>query len=712
MPVFESLYQEYPCSYNSPLTCDRPFQTAQQIKGAKFCLECGFPATLPLESEIKGNQGNYQVTNFLGVRGLGRLYSAIQLKDKQPVIIKEYLLPNRCFNESETSKRKESFKRIGGVDLADSRIQTFRLIHTLEAIADEKGERCYLISTGLESSQTLSRYLMDNGAMTAPQIRELLNQALQTLEFLHTQKLRFPSNQIQQGIAHGNINLDSILIDVENNKDFYIYFGDLAIWENLFIPPIINPPPPGNTIEDLKALGLVAFYLWAKRTPNYSSNQPLDPKDDQLWPDTDDALRQFLYRLIGLENPFASAEMARKALLQLSQPEQAESLRRSLDDAQEKEKRFRRLIILLLIFVFLLLGGGIWYYFWQRHQLGDNNRLVQWPKLKRNFSEVSNVPTGTFNYTGENISTWSLILKQPVDNSRLNDLLTNPKPGATATFIYQPITSPDVKNPTKSIEEVQTSKKDFAITSLVDSITDNLDKQAVAYDGLLVFVAFNKKDTNLANYLGGQITLEQLQQIYTGKITNWQQINQKLPNLAVKAFAPTEPEAIKKFQEIVLKNDNQAKALFDANVTKLDTTATQNQIRQEVQKGRNTGIISFGILSKTWDQCTGYPLAIVDGNKPPSQPLFQRLERRPINTLDDLCQHDNFYFDVNTFQSYPLGYLMFVVYPKDNSRPPSGSTFAEMLTTRQGQCLLSKVGLVPLQPMPDDINSYACKSVP
>ncbi|MEH1806303.1 hypothetical protein [Nostoc sp.] len=53
MPSFESLYQEYPCSYNSPLSCDRPFQTAQQIKGAKFCLECGFPATLPQEAEIK-----------------------------------------------------------------------------------------------------------------------------------------------------------------------------------------------------------------------------------------------------------------------------------------------------------------------------------------------------------------------------------------------------------------------------------------------------------------------------------------------------------------------------------------------------------------------------------------------------------------------------------------------------------------------------------
>ncbi|MCC5632292.1 hypothetical protein LC613_32150 [Nostoc sphaeroides CHAB 2801] len=138
MDFIESFYKEYSCSYNAPLSCDRPLITSQQIKGAKFCLECGFPATLPIEMEIKGNWGSYQVTKFLGVRGLGRLYAGIHLKDKQPVIIKEYLLPVRCFNENETLKRKETFKRVGGVNLADGRQQNFRLIQTWEAISQMK----------------------------------------------------------------------------------------------------------------------------------------------------------------------------------------------------------------------------------------------------------------------------------------------------------------------------------------------------------------------------------------------------------------------------------------------------------------------------------------------------------------------------------------------------------------------------------------------
>ncbi|MBD2528901.1 substrate-binding domain-containing protein [Nostoc flagelliforme FACHB-838] len=710
MSSFESFYQQYPCSYNSPLNCDRPFQTAQQIKGAKFCLECGFPATLPQEAEIKGNQGTYQIASFIGVRGLGRLYSGVKLKDKQPVIIKEYLLPNRCFNESETQKRKETFKRVGGVSLADSRIQNFRLVETKEAIADEKGERCYLITQGIESSQSLAKYLIEKGAMTSSDVREVLNQGLQTLQFLHTQKLRFPSNQIQMGITHGNISLDSTLIKLEKNQKFSIYFSDLAIWENLFIPPIITQPAPARPEQDLESLGLLAFSLWVGQTTNYLSNQPLDPRDNQQWPDTDSHLKQFIYRLLGLESTFENAEAARKALLELPKEDNGKSSVRS-PGSQEIKKPLPMPLILLGILALLLLSGGILYWLLGK-KTGSTNQYIQWSRLVRNFSEVPNVPSGRFTYTGEKDSTWSYVLTQPVDNSRLRDLLTTPKLDATATFNYESVLSSNLNNPIKSIEEVQTSKKDFAITSLVENITDKLAKKTFAYDGLLVFVAFNKRDSNLANALGGQINLEQLRQIYTGKITNWQQINPKLPNLPVKPFAPTEPEAVSKFQEIVLKNAPQDEALFTAKVTKLDTTKTQNLIRSETLQGRSTGIISFGIISKTSNQCTGYPLAIADDKRSAIQPLFQRRDRRSINPSDDLCQHDDYYVDVTTFQSYPLGYPIFVVYPKDSTRLPGGSTFAQMLTTRQGQCLLSKVGLVALQPMPDDINSYACKSVP
>ncbi len=428
-------------------------------------------------------------------------------------------------------------------------------------------------------------------------------------------------------------------------------------------------------------------------------------------PNTDNHLKPFLLRLIGLGTPFASAEAARQALLQMPKESQVSSVTQFVRN-EDTQKSFKNRLIWLGLLALILLGGGIWYYFWGRNPKSDPELYTIWAKLLMNFSVVENIPSGKFTYTGEKASTWSYILTQPVDDNKpLKDILTKPKPDAQAIFNYEPVLSQNEQNPLQSIVEVQTDKKDFAITSLADDITDKLEKKQVAYDGLLVYVDFSKQGSVLANGLGGKISLEQLRQIFTKKITNWQQIDAKLPNIDIKPYAPTEPEAIRKFQEIVLKNDPQAKADFEA-VSKVETSKIQNQIRTEILAGQTPGIISFGILSKTWAQCSGYPLAIIDGDKQQSQPLFQRRERRSIKPSDNICQHDDYFFDVKTFQGYPLGYPVYVVYPKDNSRPRAGSTFSELLTTRQGQCLLSKVGLVPLQPIPDDINSYACKSVP
>ncbi|MHC5778201.1 substrate-binding domain-containing protein [Nostoc sp.] len=710
MSSSESFYTQYTCWYNNPLTCDRPFQTAQEIKGAKFCLECGFPATLAQQAEIKGNRGSYQVSSFLGVRGLGRLYSGIQLHDQRSVVIKEYLLPERSFNHQESSKRKETFKRVGGVNLADGRNQNFRLINYQEAIADEKTERCYLITNDIEPSQTLSKYLITEGAMAESGVREVLNQVLQTLESLHSQKLLLPSNQVQKGLVHGNISLDSILIKLEKNQSFYIYLCDLSLWENLFIPASIPQPPPPKPEQDLKSLGLVAFYLWVGRTTNSDNGQPLDPRDSQQWPNTNNDLKHFLYRLIGLENPFESAEIARQALSKLPKEGDINSFKPSVSPEQEKN-RFRIPLILLAFLALLLLGGGIWFLFEMLSKSQED--YTDWNKLLTQFSDVTGVTRGKFIYTGEKNGTWTLVLTQsPESGKRLNELLTKPIPNVEATFNYEAFTT-DRQNSSKPIEKVLTDNKySLAITSLEDKVTDDLNKKPIAYDGLLVFVASTKKEGNLPTALGGQISLENLQKIYTGKITNWQELGGS--NLPITPYAPTEPEAISLFEKIVLKNDPQNIADFEKTVTnnKKETKDTLQQISSELRANKNPGIISFGILSKTWDQCNAYPLAIqVDDQKRPIQPLFHKLNRRSVTPEDNLCGKSRTYFDVKAFKtgSYALGYPLFVVYPKNDSRLEVGSLFADILTTRQGQCLLSKVGLVPLQSMPEN---YVCKSLP
>ncbi|MBW4599455.1 MAG: substrate-binding domain-containing protein [Calothrix sp. FI2-JRJ7] len=708
MSSTEFFYKQYSCSYNSPLDCERIIETLQEVKGAKFCFECGFPTFLPEEAEIKGYRGSYQVTKFLGVRGFGRLYSGIQLKDKQPVIIKEYLLPSRTFNQDETFKRKETFRRIGGVELADGRVQNFRLIQTWEAISPETGERCYLITKDVQPSQTLRQYLKQNGAMAPSQVREFLNQVLQTLEFLHSQKLRFPSNQIQNGLEHGNINLDSILIkkaENENKQKFLVYLCDVSIWENLFIPPTVNPIETKTRAQDLESLGLVAFQLWVGQTQ-------LDYKDHQAWPNNDDYLKQFLYHLLSLNAPYGSAEIARQELNRLPKPDESNNLQAS-SDSQELKKKFPKYWLWLTVLAFLLLGSAIWYYFWQRSKPEE---YLEWRGLVQNFSKVDNVPSGKFTYTGEKNDTWSFILTQASDDeSRLKDVLNKPKPEVEATFNYQDISSGNnITTGSQPIQEVLNGKKDFAITSLEEFITINLNKERVAYDGLLVFVAFSQNNSSLPKALNGNISLEQLRQIYTGRIKDWRQIDSSIESIPIEPYVPTELEAKQQFKKLVLNNNQQDIALFE-NIPSQNTGTTQNRMREAIDTGKPTGIISFGVLSKTWNQCSGYPLAIVGSNNQPIQPLYRSVQRRQINSSDDLCDKAN-YFAPETFRAentanYPLGYPLYVVYPKDNTRSSAGSTFADMLKTRQGQCLLNKVGLVPLQPMPNDIN-YACKSVP
>ena len=127
------------------------------------------------------------------------------------MLLKNILLPERYFNAEEIRQRKQGFKSLAGFSLADGRIQDLRCLQPLEAIADEIQPRCYLILDERSGSPTLNRYL-NNGAFSPLQVRAILQMVLQSLEFLHGQKFRLPSGKIIDGLAHGNLSLDSLLL--------------------------------------------------------------------------------------------------------------------------------------------------------------------------------------------------------------------------------------------------------------------------------------------------------------------------------------------------------------------------------------------------------------------------------------------------------------------------------------------------------------------
>lgn len=729
----EPLYRQYRCGVGSPLSCEHPRKAVEQDPAAERCLECGFPAILSKEMQIRGNAGIYQVDRFLTSRGVGRLYAGIRLSDNQPVTLKEYLLPEHSFNVEEARQRKRAFLRLAGFSLADGRVQDMRLVMPWDAIASFSAEekpndqRCYLVTQGkVDTHPTLRHHLKLHGALSPGEVRQALNQILQSLEFIHSQKFRLRSGQIQQGIVHGNLSLDSLLIARSRKSladtqappalsipvgtldtEFFLYLTDLTLWEQLFIPPPF--PSDFPTVEkDLRASGYIGFYLLAGGSVNSTSGRPLNPEKKEQWPAVDPPLRDFILRLIGVRETFESAEVARRTLLQLPlESAIAPLIKTELPEGDEGQPtRFRWWLLFLLLA--MVLGALTWFLlqrFWPKPS-------VQQLGLACCIADLPGIPAGDFIYVAEEKGTWSYVLQQEnlIEKGKtLETILAALQPKLQTTYVPEPSTL-------VALRRIQSKQAAFAITSLVDDLSLDLPAndltymglghKTFAYDGLVVFVSFSyaKRQNSLPRHLNGQIRFQQLRDIYTGRIRNWRQLGG--PNMPVKLYIPEETEAIHIFEQRVLKSDEDIALFRQLRQTRIVQLRTFDTLRAVIRdfEDRNVGAIAFGTLSKVFGQCSVYPLALIESGRNVVQPLIQA-NGKPIDPATDLCKDKGSYVpDVQVFQTgrYPLGYPLAVIYPRDNSLPPAGQKFAEILRTLQAQRLLNETGLVPLEPLPED----------
>lgn len=711
----QRLYTKYPCEVGNPLACALPQRAIQQQPEAQDCPQCGFPVVLPSEARIRGDRGTYQIERWLGHRGQGRLYSGLELPTRQAVVIKEYLLPERYFNPEEIKIRKVAFRRLAGLELADGRVQDFRLIVPTDAVADPLEERCYLISTGkLDASMTLANYLAQNGAMNRVQVRQLLNQVLQSLESLHGQKFRLPSGLVQQGIAHGNLRLDSLLF-VESFQGFFTYLSDFALWERLFDPPLLEAPTP-TPQQDLKALGNVAFYLLVGGSRDPVSGQPWHPETEAHWPSLHPDFKAFLLNLMGLGSAsFESAEAARQVLLQLP-PEVGVTQLPSQATPQGNQKhgwRSRLPIALLGILGIFLLVGLLAWLLRGRSQRGS---VVANELLPCCIDQVSGIPAGQFVYTAAQRGSWDYAFTQQnliTRNQSFQEILEEHQP-LLSNWDYQRAVSGEAAK-----AQVQSGQIDFAIASLHNSLEPELGQIEFAYDGLAVFVAFSysRRENSLPSSLRGQITFEQLRQLYTGKITNWQQLNG--PDLPVKLYIPTHDEAVQLFEQRVLQepthidvfrrlvqpvDPSSEQCPNTSSITQLGTFATLRAIIRDFESCE-VGSIGFESLSQIFGQCSVYPLALARERRPAVVPLIQG-RNKPVTPATNLCNDKGGYRpNAQAFRSqqYPLTYSLAVVYFRDNRRAPAGQKFAELLKTVEAQRLLQKTGLIPLQSLEEEV---------
>ena len=749
-------YARYRCIQGNPLQCPLAGSDPED----RQCPTCRFPAPLQEGSEWQGKRGQYRIVRCCGARGHARLYEAVETIVGETVALKEYVLPDIYYNAAEARLRQDSFANVSGLVLADGRKPDLRLLVPNDAIVDrplparksDRGYRCYAISDGLNLSPTLATKLAEGRGLTIPQVRLMLQQVLQTLEYLHEQKFRLPSGQVERSMTCGNLSLETLLW-VERQEQTtlpeqpFVYIGDLAIWEELFAPPE-SEAQEKSVAQDLKALGQAAYTLlrWIPRQlpepiateeemPESLPGEVLEkvaddvlsraPKrgeigeeemeseageggaletqsvpepepeplleEESLWAATPLSLRRFIERLLEFGEPFASAAEARAQL-----PPQAavEPVVASEGRGGAGDRRPRWLFWLLLAGIGLL-GVGVlaWLSWFVAAWLRTNRSVPEAPTpLVDRWQDVGGVPAGDFRYTAIEGGVWDGVR---LAAAREGEDLEQQLRAAQAELDLEFVPSPDWP---EAIARVESGDLDFAVVPLVADLPLTLTSRPIAYDGIAVLVAFStsQRPNSLPASLDGRLSFDRLRRLYGGRVSNWDDVGG--PNLPVRLYRPESAETAFAFQQLALEGE--LLLTFDRDRV-LMPYDLMRRILRDFEGSPQAGGLGFLPFSAAFNQCSVYPLALGEERSNAVQALVMS-NGRPVRPRTDLCGAKGNYslpperLMPDSGSRYPLAYSLGIVYAQDNSLPPIGEKMAELLTTRQGQVLLQQAGLVPL----------------
>ena len=331
-----------------------------------------------------------------------------------------------------------------------------------------------------------------------------------------------------------------------------------------------------------------------------------------------------------------------------------------------KPKQFLGLYIAVLITVVWslgLIGRGIWQYRQSTIQAGERNAA--------NFASVPNIATGVFNYGGS--TAWAS-LRLAVDS-----LIQLEHPELQLRYV-QPAGVPPGSNPgiAMLLEErlafVQSSRPlSTEAYKRAKQKGLKLKQVPVAVDSIAVVV---HPELNVSG-----LTLAQLQAVYTGQVSNWQEIGG--PDLAITPYSrPTSTGGMVDFFAAKILRDKE----FGSNVQFVSTTTQALR-----QLANDPGGIYYGSTPAVVPQCSVKPLPIgVGENFVAPYQQFVPTERCPQ-------QRHQLNFEALRTAQYPLTYYLYVVFVEDRKeRLQVGRAYAGFLLTPQGQKLITQAGFVPL----------------
>ncbi len=289
------------------------------------------------------------------------------------------------------------------------------------------------------------------------------------------------------------------------------------------------------------------------------------------------------------------------------------------------------------------------------------------------LAEVADVPSGLFNYGGS--TTWATI------RGEVDPVLRQTFPQFQLRYA-DPINRPP--GSTIGIQMVLDGQLAFSQSS--SSLRDQDYQQAqqrgftlqqipVALEGIAIAVH------PTLNVPG--ITTEQLVQIYTGQITNWNEVGG--PNLPITPYSRQDVGGTVEFFVTSVMGGSR----FGTNVQYMDnTTLALRAVANDL------GGIYYASAPEVVGQCTTKPLPLgrQSGNfvAPYVEPLVPASQ----------CPAARNQLNTEAFRTgdYPITRPMYVIVKQNGQQEQrAGEAYANLLLTDEGQSLLTDAGFVPLR---------------
>ncbi|BAZ11908.1 periplasmic phosphate-binding protein of phosphate ABC transporter [Calothrix sp. NIES-4071] len=339
---------------------------------------------------------------------------------------------------------------------------------------------------------------------------------------------------------------------------------------------------------------------------------------------------------------------------------------------------FLRGLIIGKVLTIMVIGGLFWWLLKPRlvstsadSSTGQTLNTAQ--NATSTFGTIASVPPGSFNYGGS--TAWAPI-RQLVDSQ-----IQNARPELQLRYV-----NPNDGNPGSSsgIRMLLDGELDFAHSARPLTASEyaeaeqrgfTLSQHQVGIDGIAVVV-------NPSLNVPG-LTIEQLQQIYSGQITNWKQVGG--PNLSITPFSQHPEDA-----DIVIASNNVNNRASSSNVQYVNSTTEALR-----QVSKTPGSIYYASARAVVPQCTVKALPLGRTSSELIPPYQQPL----ASSQQCLTQRNQVNTEAIKNGSYPITTKLFVIVKQDKGRSQqAGEAYARLLLTDQGQNAIEQAGFVGVRP--------------